>query len=165
MLGSESTYFDQPLEVLIDCRDKVFRLLELKGYGVDEISIYLKAFDYFIYNPKDFDGATIVKDLQDLPNLDLDAMLHDYHYIIYNVAANFVIKWKADWVFAKGNRRKGKANLKWLKKYTGIDNIRLRFIGLTISGVGFVPYAFAKRGKISIKQKTDFLKEYQILIK
>jgi hypothetical protein len=155
MLGSESTYFDQPIEVLIECRDKVFRLLELKGYGVDEITIYLKAFDYFIYNPKDFDGATIVKDLQDLPNLDLDAMLHDYHYIIYNVAANFVIKWKADWVFAKGNERKGKG------QYSAFG----RFVGLTITGIGFVPYAFAKRGKISIQQKTDFLKEYQILIK
>jgi hypothetical protein len=155
MLGSKSTFFDQPKDVLLTKRRDVYRLLEIKGYNHYEIGIYLNAFDYFSVNTTEFDGATIVKDLQDLPHLDLDAMLHDYQYINYNVAANFIIKWKADWIFAKGNERKGKG------QYSAFS----RFVGLTIIGVGFVPFAFFKRGKISPKQKTEFLKEYQILIK
>lgn len=155
MLGSKSFYFQQSKAVLFDSRDKVFRLLYLKGYGLDEIIVYLNAFDYFCENTASFDGATIVKDLQDLPHLDLDAMLHDFHYIHCNVAASFVTKWKADWLFAIGNERKGKG------QYSAFS----RFIGLTIIGFVFVPYAYFKRGKISIDQKKEFLKDYKTLIK
>jgi hypothetical protein len=155
MLGSKSTYFQQPKEVLFNSRDKVFRLLDLKGYSINEIAIYLKAFDYFCESTHLFDGATIVKDLQDIPHLDLDAMLHDYHYIVYNAGSDFYTKWHADWIYAKGNERKGKG------QYSAFS----RFVGLTIIGIGFVPYAYFTRGKISFQQKTEFQKEYQILIK
>jgi len=155
MLGSKSTYFIQPKEVLFDSRDKVFRLLDLKGYSANEIAIYLKAFDYFCENTIAFDGATIVKDLMDIPDLDLDAMLHDFHYLKYNVGVNFITKWQADWIYAKGNERKGKGS------YSSFS----RFIGLTFIGIGFVPYVYFKRGKITPEQKTEFKKEYQILIK
>ena len=165
MFGSKSHFFYQSVEVLSSKRRQVVQLLKLKGYNDTEIAIYIKAYNYFCQNPAQFDGATIVKDLVDIPGLDLDAMLHDYHYIHRNVAANFVTKWKADLLFLKGNRKKGKGNLEWLKKHTGIDNISLRFIGLTVIGIGFVVYAFYKRGKIKEYQKNEFLKEYQILIK
>jgi len=163
MLGSNSTYFYQSKETLLKLRGNVILLLELKGYNHHQVTIYLEAYDYFCQNPSQFDGATIVKDLVDIPGLDLDAMLHDYHYIVYNVAAGFSTKWKADYLFLIGNRKKGKSNLKWLRKYTGIDNVSLRFIGLTIIGICFVPYALIKRGrKIN---KTEFEKEYQTLLK
>lgn len=155
MLGSKSTYFQQSKAVLFKSRDKIFRLLDLKGYDYNEIVIYLTAFDYFCKNTTDFDGATIVKDLQDLPRLDLDAMLHDYHYINYNAGSNFITKWKADWLYAKGNERKGKG------QYSAFS----RFVGLTLIGIGFVPYAYLKRGKITLNQRSKFLKEYKLLIK
>jgi len=155
MLGSNSNYFRQPKEILVDSRDKVFRLLDLKGYSFNEIAVYLKAFDYFCEKVDQFDGATIVKDLQDLPRLDLDAMLHDFHYLNYNVGVNFITKWQADWIYAKGNERKGKGS------YSSFS----RFIGLTFIGIGFVPYAYLKQGKISIVQKKQFLEEYKLLIK
>lgn len=155
MLGSHSNYFKQSKEYLFEERKRVFLFLDLKGYSVNEIAIYLKAFDYFCQNPDLFDGATIVKDLQDLPHLDLDAMLHDFHYLSYNVGVNFITKWQADWMYAKGNERKGKG------QYSAFS----RFIGLTIIGIGFVPYAYLKRGKISNQQKKQFLEEYQLLIK
>jgi len=155
MLGSKSKYFSQDRKVLFECRDKVFRLLDLKGYGINEIVIYLKSFDYFCENPNAFDGATIVKDLQDLPNLDLDAMLHDYHYLNYNAGANFITKFKADWMYAKGNERKGKG------QYSAFS----RFVGLTIIGLGFVPYTRLKRGKITPFHRKEIAKDYKILIK
>ena len=85
----------------------------------------------------------------------LDAMLHDYHYLKHGVASNFVTKWKADWLFAKGHERKGKG------QYSAYS----RFIALTIIGVFFVPYVLIKRGKITKTQKKEFLKEYNLLIK
>jgi len=42
----------------------------------------LKAYDYFEQHPDEFDGASIVKDLDDLPNLSLAALVHDYLYLI-----------------------------------------------------------------------------------
>jgi hypothetical protein len=155
MLGSKSTYFHQSKEVLFESRKNVFLFLDLKGYVPNEIFVYIKAFDYFCKNPTLFDGATIVKDLQDIPHLDLDAMLHDYHYLNYGVGSNFITKWQSDWIYAKGNERKGKG------QYSAFS----RFIGLTLIGIGFVPYVYFKRGKITPEQKTEFKKEYQILIK
>lgn len=155
MLGSKSNYFNRSKERLFECRENVFKLLSLKGYSLDEILIYLKAFDFFCLNPTEFDGATIVKDLCDLPGLDLGAMLHDYQYLVYNVASNPVLKWKCDWLYAKSQERKGK----------GLYSAYSRFIGLTIIGIGFVPYARISRGKITERQKELFYKEYQVLIK
>lgn len=155
MLGSKSTYFQQSKEKLFEEKKKIFIFLDLKGYEPNEIFIYLKAFDYFCKNPDLFDGATIVKDLVDLPNLDLDAMLHDYHYLSYNAGVTFKTKWQADWIYAKGNERKGKG------QYSAFS----RFIILTLIGIGFVPYTYFKRGRMSNQQKEEFIKEYKLLIK
>lgn len=147
-------FFKQPIAKLFSSRRDVKQLLKIKGYKQHEIVIYLDAFDYFSNNIQFFDGATIVKDLCDIPDLDLDAMLHDYHYLKYKVGANFSTKWKADWTYAKGNERKGKG------QYSAFS----RFIGLTIIGIGFVPYTYLKKGKITPQQKEQFLNEYRILI-
>jgi hypothetical protein len=56
--------------------------------------------------PDDFDGATIVKDL-DVPGIDLDA-LHDYHYGVCNAGVNLKMKWQADWLLAKEENEKAK---------------------------------------------------------
>jgi hypothetical protein len=154
MLGSTSAFFQDSILVLSRKRTDVKQYLFLKGYSGTEIGIYLNAFDYFTVKPFAFDGATIVKDLIDIHGLDLDAMLHDYHYDRYGVASNFVTKWKADWLYAKGQERKGKG------QYSAFS----RFVGLTVTGIGFVPYAFLKRGTITTSRKKEFLKEYEILI-
>lgn len=155
MLGSKNNFFKAPPAELYKSCEQMVRLLEIKGYSQLEINVYIDAFNYFWINPNAFDGATIVKDLCDVPGLDLDAMLHDYHYLKHGVASNFVTKWKADWLFAKGNERKGKG------QYSAFS----RFVALTIIGIGFVPYVRIKRGKITKTQKTEFLKEYNLLIK
>jgi hypothetical protein len=155
MLGSNCTFFTQPERALFLKRRDVRRLLQAKGYNHHEIEVYLIAYDYFTINKTLFDGATIVKDLCDIIGLDLDAMLHDYHYIVCNAGSNFVTKFQADWMYAKGNERKGKG------QYSAFS----RFIGLTIAGIGFVPYAYFKRGKISVTQKEQLANDYKVLIK
>ena len=154
MLGSKSKYFQQSAKVLKQRRKDVYTILYLKGYSFNQITIYLRAFDFFCESPNSFDGATIVKDMQDVPLLDLDAMLHDYHYLTFSVASNFKTKWKADWLFAKQMEKKGK----------GLYTAYSRFIALTIVGIGFVPYSYLKRGKISIKQNFLFNQEYKLLM-
>jgi hypothetical protein len=127
----------------------------MKGYDLNEASLYLKSFDFFCQNPTEFDGATIVKDLVDLNGLDLDAMLHDFQYIHYKAATNFVTKWKSDWMYAKGIERKGKG------QYSAFS----RFIGLTIGGILFVPYAIYKRGWMDNYSKLNINNDYMLLIK
>jgi len=154
MLGSNSKYFHKSSEELMLDKLKVNTLLLIKGYNQNQVDIYLKAFDYFTENPSGFDGATIVKDLIDIPGLDLDAMLHDYHYIQYNVASSFLVKFKADWIYAKGQEKKGKG------QYSAFS----RFIGLTIIDLPLILYKIIKDGFISKENKQNLLNEYKILI-
>ena len=153
MLGSVSHFLEQDKETLAQKWVDVSELLRLKGYNLESRLIYLKAFDYFVVNPHDFDGATAVKDLCDLPGLDLDALYHDYCYINYGVASSVINKWRADKLYAIGNERKGKS------QYAAWS----RFAGLTLSGLGFIPYAAIKRGKMSKEQKLNFMKDFVTL--
>jgi hypothetical protein len=56
-------------------------LIDFKFTG-HEIIDFSRAYNYFIENPKEFDGATIVRDLNTINELDAPAMLHDYRYIL-----------------------------------------------------------------------------------
>jgi hypothetical protein len=47
-----------------------------------EILNFARAYNYFTENPKEFDGATIVRDLYTIKGLDASAMVHDYRYIL-----------------------------------------------------------------------------------
>lgn len=153
MFGSKSSYFHKSIPELRVCRYDVKLYLELKGYDREQIAVYIRAFDYFILEPNDFDGATLVNDLCDIPYLDIDAMLHDYHYIYCGVASSISFKWKADKLYAKGNERKGKS------LYAAYS----RFIGLSLSGIGFILFARLKRGRMTKEQKEKFLQDYNIL--
>jgi hypothetical protein len=129
-------------------------LLYVKGYSEKQVAIYIKAFDYFWKHPDEYDGATLVKDLMDIPGIDLDAMLHDYHYCNYNAGVNLSMKWKADWLIAIGGERKGKGSYSSFSK----------FVGLTLTTIIFTPYSRFKRGKATEAQKLQFLQDYDTLI-
>jgi len=134
MFGSRSKYFHQSHHVLSKNRRDMVTYLTIKGYTEAEIKPYTDAYDYFCYHPSEFDGATIVKDLVDLYDLDLDAMLHDYEYIVHKAGHNFKDKWTSDLRYAKGIDRKGKsAYAAWS-----------RFVGLLLTGILFVPYTNIK---------------------
>lgn len=124
--SKNNTFHKKGFELAI-IKGNMFDLLWLKGRNYEENLKYIEAFDFFIDHPDKFDGATIVKDLNDLPNLDLDAMLHDYQYI-KGANKDFVKKWKSDFEYIKNMEKNGK----------GIRLFRL-FL-LTITGILYVPY-------------------------
>ena len=132
MFGSKNNTFYKSKEELDGIYLNMNAILTLKGHGQESIWRYKKAFQYFRDFPDKFDGATIAKDLNDLPNLDLDAMLHDYEYIT-GANTSFVRKWKADFRYIKNMEKNGK----------GLRLIRLLL--LTIIGVIFVPYCIIKK--------------------
>ena len=122
MFYSRNSFFKQSVEILIVKRTEVELLLEYKEIKPDK---YLEAYNYFCKHTSAFDGATIVKDLNDIPELDLNAMLHDYRYITdFGVLKKF--KW--DYEYFQGMNDLGKG-------------YRLgRYIGLLFSSIFFTPY-------------------------
>lgn len=109
MFFSKSNFFFQSVERLKYFRNNVLTLLNLKEIDAAK---FLKAYDYFVINPSDFDGATIVKDLQDLPRLDLSALVHDYEYIV-NLKKYKGLEWlkykvKIDFKYGKDMEALGK---------------------------------------------------------
>ena len=131
MFWSKDNTFKKSKQELNILRKNIKAYLHIKERKMSDISDYLNAFDYFIERPNKFDGATIVKDLVDIGELDLDAMVHDYDYI-HGANRNFVKKWKADIKYIKNMERNGK----------GIRIFRLSL--LTIIGIVFVTYCFFK---------------------
>jgi hypothetical protein len=124
------TFFKNKKELDI-LRKEMIHLLNIKSRSKEDINLYKIAFDYFRSYPDQFDGATIVKDLVDIGELDLDAMVHDYEYI-KGANRNFIKKWKADLKYIKNMEKNGK----------GIRVFRL-FL-LTIIGIVFVPIKYFK---------------------
>ena len=131
LVKSKSDFFKQDRETLAEYRYQLRMMLKYKGRSEEDIDFYIEAYDFFCHFTTKFDGATIVKDLCDLPRLDLDAMVHDYDYI-HGANRNFIKKWKADIKYIKNMERNGK----------GIRIFRLLL--LTIIGIVFVPYCYFK---------------------
>lgn len=122
MLLSKNSFFKQSKEALKAKRKEVSKLLYFKEVREKP---YLKAYDFFCEFPDKFDGATIVKDLDDIPELDLNAMVHDYRYLTDFGA---IKKFKWDWEYYQGMNDLGKGYR------TG------RYIALTLSSIVFIPY-------------------------
>ena len=126
MFFSRNSFFKQPVDILAAKREEVKTLLNLKGIDSTD---YMLAYDFFCNNIEEFDGATIVKDLNDIPELDLNAMLHDYRYITDFGALK---KFKWDLEYFEGMNKLGKG-------------YRLgRYLGLTISSIFFTPFKLIK---------------------
>ena len=79
MIFGKPKIFYLPKENLEIIREDVWTYLSLKDIMPH---YYMKAFEYFVNNPKKYDGATIVKDIKNLHGLDLTALRQDYDYIV-----------------------------------------------------------------------------------
>ena len=129
MFWSKDNTFYKSKEELQYLLNDIIKILTIKKNK--NIEQYIIAFNYFVNNPSKFDGATIVKDLVDIGELDLDAMVHDYEYI-NGANRNFIKKWNADIRYIKNMEANGKG-------------IRVfRFLILTLLGIFFVPYCYIK---------------------
>lgn len=124
MFGSKSYFFKQSISVLNDKRRQVINILTYKNIF---INTFLDAYDFFVLNPDKFDGATIVKDLNDIKGLDLSSMKHDYNYIV-NLTKHKGFDWliykiEYDIEYGKDMEKLGK----------GIITPYLRVLGLIIT--------------------------------
>jgi hypothetical protein len=112
MFFSKPKYFHLSSNYLLANRSEIDHYLKLKRL---EPEYYLKAYDYFCEHPKDFDGATIVKDLDDLFGIDLSALRHDYDYIVnlkrYNGLKWLKMKLKYDYKYGRSMELLGKSIL------------------------------------------------------
>ena len=127
---SKSEFFKQDDYALEMFREKMVILLQIKDRTPAEISTYCAAYDFFCKFTTKFDGATFVKDLCDLPKLDLDAMVHDYECLI-GANRNYKLWYIAVWNYYENMRKNGKGNQ------------IIRAVGLCIIGLFFVPYCAA----------------------
>ena len=126
---SKSQFFKQDDYALEMFREKMVILLQIKDRTPAEISNYCAAYDFFCKFTTKFDGATFVKDLCDLPKLDLDAMVHDYECLI-GANRNYKRWYKSVWNYYENMRKNGKGNK------------IIRAVGLCIIGLFFVPYCY-----------------------
>jgi len=126
MFFSRNGFFKQSVDILAARRKEVELLLAVKGIHPTK---YLIAYDFFCVNIEDFDGATIVKDLNDIPELDLNAMLHDYRYL---TDFGVIKKFKWDYEYLQGMNDLGKGYRAG------------RYIGLLVSSIFFIPYKLLK---------------------
>lgn len=124
---SKSKFFEKDEYDLELYRETVYSLLRFKGRNIIERNQYLAAYDFFCKFTTKFDGATFVKDLHDLPGLDLDAMLHDYECLI-GANRNYKLWYIAVWNYYENMRKNGKGNQ------------IIRALGLCVIGLFFVPY-------------------------
>lgn len=131
-LKSKNDYFQQDKRTLTKKWTKVYNYLTIKGYSFDEIKPYRRAYFYFVFFPHQFDGATMTEDLRDFMNLELDAMLHDFHYIAFNVSSSYKLTQQADKLMCDQMLRKGKSS--W---NTGARRVLLKLKSL----VGFHLYS------------------------
>ena len=96
LVKSKSDFFKQDRETLAEYRYQLRMMLKYKGRSEADIDFYIEAYDFFCRFTTKFDGATIVKDLCDLPKLDIDAMGHDYECLI-GANRNFIKWFKSAW--------------------------------------------------------------------
>tara|TARA_R110000796_G_scaffold101246_1_gene209976 strand:+ start:157 stop:576 length:420 start_codon:yes stop_codon:yes gene_type:complete len=108
----KNKFFLQDSKVLAEKRLDVIEYLRIKNVSN---ATYLPAYDYFVINNTQFDGATIVKDLNDLPDLTLAACKHDHGYLTelalipwYKLLKWLKTKVKLDWQYAKDLEDLGK---------------------------------------------------------
>lgn len=104
---SKSNFFQQPKMALQYKRQLLWSVL--KDFEIPKQYDFMEAYDYFMDNPSQFDGATIVKDIPTIRGLDAPAMLHDYQYIQIDFWARrgFVQKIKCDWNYGRNMQQLG----------------------------------------------------------
>ena len=85
---SKSDYFKKSSAELKQGREDMIVFLHIKNFDPDQIGWFCKAYDYFIENPKEYNGASYSQDLYCISTLELWSMLHDWFYIALNVWAD-----------------------------------------------------------------------------
>lgn len=148
MLGSSSKFFYQDKEILDKHYLDLLYVLDMWKVPQPIKKLYIDAYLYFVKYPNQYDGATIVNDLTIIPGLDIWAMVHDYLYIIFNVAVDIKAKYIADLIYIK--------LMRYFKVSWGASWL-VRFGGLLVSTLPFMIREYFYKGKRYTKEnQKDF---------
>jgi hypothetical protein len=125
LLTSTSNYFHKPAHLLAQDREFMIDILMFWGFNDLQESYFTTAFDYFVANPNEYDGATASQDLYDIPSkvidgkkydgLEFAAMLHDWIYIVLRANKSVEAMRIADRVMKRVMKRmrKSGAEITW----------------------------------------------------
>lgn len=153
---SNNNYFKKPAITHKLNRGKVkYYLEEIKGYSPAQANIYLAAYDYFVINPEEFDGATMTEDLCDVKGLELTAMLHDYLYIALNASASLHFIRLADKLFFQEMKRMDKSSWNLGYRKFALWCVRRYWVWFCVK---------FKYRKMTIDNQIEFLETYKIMI-
>jgi len=140
---STNDFFQRDYDELYRDRQQLSKLLKIRCFSLNYISAILEAYDFFVINKNDFDGATLLQDLYDYKNLDLKALVHDYIYLKFNCASSYTYKKKADNLFAKMHSHFHNGDLERITRRTGLG----------ISTTPFLIFNILKKGVMKKEQK------------
>lgn len=155
LFTTTNDYFERE-NMVLHGKEYLESLLLIWEYEIQEREIYKQVFDHFVKNPQQFNGASYTEELCDIPGLDLDAMLHDYLYVVLNASVSFKYTWKADKLLRNESRRRGKST--W--------NTGYRFIMLVLKTPFFIPWCYLIKGRrITSQQETTLDKIFHFLEK
>lgn len=155
-LGSKSNFFKEvsKQQYLIDDAKALF-IGEFESRGIEEYEDDLRAFDYFIQHPSEYDGSTASQDLYDITvfdvnqnsyKLEIASVKHDFYYKV-GAFYNKVLLRKADKILKDDMSKFSKSGFEISKR------MFLLFIVREI-----INYAFWKRLLHLLKhgQKADY---------
>ena len=140
---SKSNFFFQELSVLSKKGNLLNDVLKDRGFTDEYIAEITSVYYWFVLNPANFDGATIVADFDTIKGLDASAMVHDFRYLMLRNKGFFFYlqgKLKADIEFGKNMRKLG---ITWLNAWS-------RTVLLLLSTLVWIPYVWIT-GKTKIK--------------
>ena len=131
MLGSKNDFFYLPYSKLEVLKLDMLEALRLVDRSKEDIQEYLDAYNYFICNPSQFDGTTVMRDLFTIKGegykLSVDSLLHDYESV--TGANKSFVKWYYSAIKYYNNLLKN-----------GKEAHVTRLVLLLMVGVFFVPY-------------------------
>lgn len=102
------------LKRLASKKRDVLTLFDIKEIHCEIIERFNDSYDFFVVNYNDFDGDTIVKDLDDLRDLSISGLIHDYGYLVALKNCKWYkyifLKILLDWEYAQDLTLLGKSN-------------------------------------------------------
>jgi|TARA_R110000796_G_scaffold206899_1_gene323241 hypothetical protein len=139
-INSKNDFFSLPKKILDEKWLEIESNCLKKGRSEKDIAIYKKAYDYYRYNPNQYDGATFVVDLftvkfwyeGKVKKLGIANVKHDWSWQYGGANRNFIKNWSSNWEYFEDLRRDGK----------GVKVERL--VALMIIGTLVVPFFYIK---------------------
>lgn len=121
--NSKSDFFHQKKEVLQKKLETIVFLYIDFGFTNEEIEKLKEAYNYFIDNPFEYNGTSVINDRYMIQGFEPQSVVHDFDYIF---AKNFIDLVKSNYNYSNSLR---KVNANWLWVWGVI------FIGLNVVSI------------------------------